>query len=99
MRALLRAVCLGGDGARSHHRRAGSGFSLRSPRTHRALSTNLSALPPGAVRSGAGRALGRGRLMAQVPADELAIIRRFGPHRSANVLAASADPEKLVKTH
>ncbi len=38
--------------------------------------------------------------MAELPVDELAIIRRFGPHRSPKVRARpSDDPEKLVKTH
>ncbi len=38
--------------------------------------------------------------MAKVPVDELAIIRSFGPHLSANTRGStSAEPDKLVKTH
>jgi assimilatory nitrate reductase catalytic subunit len=38
--------------------------------------------------------------MATVPADELEIVRVFGPHLSPGIRATSAeDPDKLVKTH
>src|SRR5919202_961340 len=40
--------------------------------------------------------------MATLPADELDIIRRFGPHLSTMSgvrLSTTAEPEKLVKTH
>ena len=38
--------------------------------------------------------------MAQVPADELDVVRVFGPHLSEGTRATSTDdPEKLVKTH
>ena len=38
--------------------------------------------------------------MATVPADEVDIIREFGPHLSVGTRGtASQDPEKLVKTH
>ncbi|MCC7415553.1 MAG: molybdopterin oxidoreductase family protein [Acidobacteria bacterium] len=40
--------------------------------------------------------------MATIPADELRIIERFGPHRSAVDAvrqSTSAEPERLVKTH
>jgi assimilatory nitrate reductase catalytic subunit len=40
--------------------------------------------------------------MATIPADELAIIDRFGPHRSVMTgarLSTSIEPERLVKTH
>jgi assimilatory nitrate reductase catalytic subunit len=40
--------------------------------------------------------------VATIPADELHIIERFGPHRSVSGgvrLSTSAEPERLVKTH
>jgi len=40
--------------------------------------------------------------MATIPADELKIIERFGPHKSVMTgmrLSTSVEPEKLVKTH
>src|SRR6476660_9145600 len=40
--------------------------------------------------------------MATIPADELKIIERFGPHRSCTTAlrqSTSVEPEKLVKTH
>jgi assimilatory nitrate reductase catalytic subunit len=40
--------------------------------------------------------------MATLPADELAIIRQFGPHLSSMTgerLSTSVDPDRLVKTH
>jgi assimilatory nitrate reductase catalytic subunit len=40
--------------------------------------------------------------MATLPVDELAIIQRFGPHRSVMTrarLSTSVEPERLVKTH
>ena len=69
-----------------------------SPRASRGATT----CPPASPRPKAPSAFRTRKSMATIPADEVRIIERFGPHLSSMTgirLATDVEPEKLVKTH
>src|SRR5439155_21647319 len=74
----------------------------RSVRAAAARCSGWRTAPRGATGSANVWRRNKGFGVATIPADELRIIERFGPHLSVlhgMRLSTSAEPERLVKTH
>src|SRR5689334_8793321 len=111
MRPVRRTVCLRDDGAGPDVGRTRAGLLVRDAGSiRRSLPAHLSALPARAVWPRPGTRVERspdgsprsGVAMATLPAPELKIIERFGPHLSSMTgmwASTSVEPERLVKTH